>query len=254
MCGPVGPDANSFPTGVASGGLNGAGSANLFRRGLLSWTREIEFRYMRIDPVRREHGRLAQAVTTQSSQYNQQLTANRLVPACDNGLRMTFQANLLRSELLPSSQLEELFFDAIVRLTTCASFLAQHIERDPEFTNPETTRRLRLLLATENKLRYNYEEFRRLKMARLLQLSDPDHAARPLLAVVATHTSRNGFRTPPRNSRQSAPVTPAAPPAQAAAKPAPVTRPATPGRNSQCPCNSGRKYKHCCLSKPAVAA
>ena len=172
---------------------------------------------------------------------------------------MTFQANLLRSELVPSSQLEELFFDAIVRLSTCASFLAQHIESDPEFTNPETTRRLRLLLATENKLRYNYEEFRRLKMARLLQLSDPDHAARPLLAVVAAHTSRNGFRTPPR--QRAAPdatdrliVESDLGRARMDAQIATLRRPPTPGRNSQCPCNSGRKYKHCCLNKPAVAA
>ncbi|MBN8734381.1 MAG: SEC-C domain-containing protein, partial [Acidobacteria bacterium] len=29
----------------------------------------------------------------------------------------------------------------------------------------------------------------------------------------------------------------------------PITKPAAPGRNAQCPCGSGRKYKHCCLGK-----
>jgi uncharacterized protein YecA (UPF0149 family) len=40
----------------------------------------------------------------------------------------------------------------------------------------------------------------------------------------------------------------------------PIRRPAEPGRNSQCPCNSGLKYKRCCAGKigfvcstPAVA-
>ncbi len=29
---------------------------------------------------------------------------------------------------------------------------------------------------------------------------------------------------------------------------------ATPGRNDPCPCGSGKKYKHCCLSKDEAAA
>ena len=111
---------------------------------------------------------------------------------------MTFSAPQLRNELLPSTQLEELFFETITRLATCAHYLGRHLEADPEFTNPETSRRMRLLLTTESKLRAAYEEFRRLKMARQLQLEDPSQAARPLLAVVATHTSRSGFRIPPR--------------------------------------------------------
>jgi hypothetical protein len=152
---------------------------------------------------------------------------------------MTSLAERLRSELLPSSQLEELFFDTIVRLSTCASFLSQHIERDPDFINAETPRRMRLLLTTESKLRYAYEEFRRLKMARQLQLEDPAQAARPLLAVVATHTSRTGFRGLRRT---------AAPPQ------IPITTPVAPGRNAACPCNSGLKYKRCCANKQQVAA
>ena len=196
---------------------------------------------------------------------------------------MTFSPETLRSELLPSSQLEELFFDTIVRLSTCAHFLVQHIERDPEFTNPETVRRMRLLLTTESKLRYAFEEFRRLKVARQIQLEDPGQAARPVLAVVATHTTRNGFRTQPRHSpppdpflRQiqqyqlddargdakldaeyvaslepcrRKPVTEAG-----ALASAPYVRPETPGRNAPCPCNSGRKYKHCCLNRTAAVS
>lgn len=30
-----------------------------------------------------------------------------------------------------------------------------------------------------------------------------------------------------------------------------ATRP--PGRNEPCPCNSGRKFKHCCLDKPRTS-
>ena len=99
---------------------------------------------------------------------------------------MSTAANPLRSELLPSTQLEELFFDTIARLSTCASFLAQHIERDPDFSQPETPRRMRLLLSTESKLRYAYEEFRRLKMARQLQLEDTAQAARPLHSTASS--------------------------------------------------------------------
>jgi transposase-like protein len=34
------------------------------------------------------------------------------------------------------------------------------------------------------------------------------------------------------------------------AQPEPIRRPAEPGRNAQCPCNSGLKYKRCCANKP----
>jgi uncharacterized protein YecA (UPF0149 family) len=174
----------------------------------------------------------------------------------------------LRRELFPSTQLEELFFDAIVRLSTCTHFLGAHIEKDPSFSLPDTPRQMRLLLATESKLRLAYEEYRRLKMARQLQLEDAAQASRPLLAVVASHTSRSGFRSQPK---------PAAPPttfdreiaqleqhttrleAGFAAACVEVRRdpvfgaPKAPGRNAPCPCNSGRKYKHCCLNgTPAV--
>ena len=152
----------------------------------------------------------------------------------DNSYRMTFSPEALRSELLPSSQLEELFFDTIVRLSTCAHYLGLHIDKDPEFANPETTRRMRLLLSTESKLRYAYEEYRRLKLARFVQNEDPHLAAVPTLTVVATHTTRTGLRKSPR------PVEPV---------PATAVRPSAPGRNAQCPCNSGRKYKHCCLNR-----
>jgi SEC-C motif-containing protein len=159
----------------------------------------------------------------------------------------------LRLELIPSTTLEELFFDAIVRLSVCASFLGRHIEADPEFANPESSRRLRLLHSTEGKLRYAYEEYRRLKMARQIQLDDPGQARRPLLTIVATHTTRSGFRSQRRAAAAPlapAPSTPSRALAANAAQVAPVTRVAAPGRNAPCPCNSGRKYKHCCLNKP----
>jgi uncharacterized protein len=37
--------------------------------------------------------------------------------------------------------------------------------------------------------------------------------------------------------------------------PVPVHSPPTPkvGRNDPCPCGSGKKYKKCCLNKPAGA-
>ena len=113
---------------------------------------------------------------------------------------MTFSPDALRRELLPTTQLEELFFDMIVRLSTCAMHLSRHIDADPAFENPETMRRMRLLLSTESKLRYAYEEFRRLKVARQVQNEDADLAARPTLTVVATHTTRNGLRSKPKAS------------------------------------------------------
>jgi len=181
---------------------------------------------------------------------------------------MTFTADQLRTELLPSSQLEELYFDAIVRLATCAHYLGRHIESDPELALPETTRRMRLLLTTESKLRSALEEFRRLKIARQLQLHDSVQAARPLLAVVATHTTRNGFRMPPRSQTvwtsavgrqvRELELDDARVDAHMAAlfakKLETYHRPPTPGRNAACPCNSGRKYKHCCANKQAAAA
>jgi uncharacterized protein YecA (UPF0149 family) len=154
---------------------------------------------------------------------------------------MSFSTETLRREFLPSTQLEELFFDAIVRLSTCAHYLGLHIEKDPEFANPETPRRLRLLLSTESKLRVAYEEFRRLKVARQLQNEDVALAAQSTLTVVSTHTTRNGLRV----RRASRPVEPAA---SVSAKPTHV------GRNSPCPCKSGRKYKQCCLNKQMAQA
>jgi len=40
-------------------------------------------------------------------------------------------------------------------------------------------------------------------------------------------------------------------PQAAPAQPAPVTSEPKVGRNDPCPCGSGKKYKKCCLSKPA---
>ncbi|MBK7931546.1 MAG: SEC-C domain-containing protein [Bryobacterales bacterium] len=71
--------------------------------------------------------------------------------------------------------------------------------------------------------------------------------------VVATHTTRDGLRNKPRPapapaaqslSRQGRETPP-----EAAIAQAPIIKPATPGRNAQCPCGSGRKYKHCCQGK-----
>jgi uncharacterized protein YecA (UPF0149 family) len=40
-------------------------------------------------------------------------------------------------------------------------------------------------------------------------------------------------------------------PAQTCTRPQPIRVPPQPGRNAQCPCNSGLKFKRCCLSKAA---
>ncbi|MEP7366708.1 MAG: SEC-C domain-containing protein [Acidobacteriota bacterium] len=157
----------------------------------------------------------------------------------------------LRPELNPTTQLEAMFFDQIVRLTLLAAFLMRHIQADPEFANTETTRRMRLLLSNEGRLRYAYEEFRRLQLARQLQREDPEEAGLPILTIVARHTTRNGYRAIRRTAAApSAPNT--ATPSRAVA--ANAARVAPTGRNAQCPCNSGRKFKHCCLNKQAVAA
>ena len=181
----------------------------------------------------------------------------------------------LRTELAPATQLEQMFFDQIVRLSVLASFLMNHIAADPELANPETTRRMRLLLSNESRLRYAYEEFRRLKLAHQLQQEDPELASAPILAIVARNTTRNGYRAPRRSA--AAPTPPiAATPARASAAnaarlapanaarvapanavrvaPAPAVRVAPPGRNAQCPCGSGLKYKRCCANRQAAAA
>ncbi|MBK7929560.1 MAG: SEC-C domain-containing protein [Bryobacterales bacterium] len=106
---------------------------------------------------------------------------------------------------------------------------------------------------TSVKPRHNYEELRRHQLARHLQQHDPELAAQPLLLVIATHTTRDGLRNKPRPapapaaqslSRQGRETPP-----EAAIAQTPITKPPTPGRNAQCPCGSGRKYKHCCLGK-----
>jgi SEC-C motif-containing protein len=194
--------------------------------------------------------------------------ANTLAPA---PTPMEALATRLRPELCPTTQLEEMFFDQIVRLSVLASFLMNHVEADPEFLNPETTRRMRMLLSNESRLRCAYEEFRRLQLARQLQREDPAQAARPLLAVVASHTSRAGVRSQPRAQTpphdidrqiQKFELSASALEASVAAAcekraelfPQPAARPAAPGRNAQCPCGSGLKYKRCCANKPIQQA
>ena len=141
----------------------------------------------------------------------------------------------LRPELNPSTQLEEMFFSQIVSLSVLGSFLMRHLHADPQLIFPETPRRMRMYTSNRNQLRYAYEELRRLQLARQIQKEDPEQADVPILAVVARHTTRAGYRA---QRRASAPI--AAPPS------APITRPVAPGRNATCPCGSGLKYKRCC--------
>ena len=153
---------------------------------------------------------------------------------------MIASADQLRKELRPNGALEEMFFSQIVNLSTLASFLMKHIEADPDLAHKETPRRMRLLTANLRQSRYAYEELRRLQLARFLQETYPELADTPVLAIVATNTTRNGLRTMRRPAAVAAPSTPA-------------IRPATPGRNAACPCNSGLKYKHCCANKQLAA-
>ena len=141
----------------------------------------------------------------------------------------------LRRELHPANVVEDFFVHEIAANTVLSSFLIRHIMADPELADPQTPRRIRLLHTYQRHTRYNYEELRRHQLARQLQQRDPELAVQPTHIVVATHTTREGLRAKPR------PL--------AAPQSTPITKPATPGRNSQCPCNSGRKYKHCCLGK-----
>ncbi len=182
---------------------------------------------------------------------------------------MEASAAKLRTELAPATQLEEMFFDQIVRLSVLAAFLMKHITADPELTNPETTRRMRMLLSNEGRLRYSLEEFRRLKLARQLQQEDSELAAAPILAIVARNTTRSGYRAPRRTAAAPMPTAHSRDVATndaRLARPAPNTtapsralaanaaRIAPPGRNAQCPCGSALKYKRCCANKQAVAA
>ncbi|MEP7365274.1 MAG: SEC-C domain-containing protein [Acidobacteriota bacterium] len=158
-------------------------------------------------------------------------------------------ADQLRSELNPTGQLEEMFFSQIVNQLTLASYLMRHLEADPEFAHKESARRMRMLAANQRQTRYAYEELRRLQLARQLQREDPELANAPILTVVARNTSRNGYRAPRLSAAPLNPV--AATPSRASAVEAARV---TPGRNAQCPCNSGRKYKHCCANKQQAAA
>jgi len=149
-------------------------------------------------------------------------------------------ADQLRSELNPVGQLEEMFFSQLVNLSVLASYLMRHLEADPHLLHKETPRRMRMLASNQRQARYAYEELRRLQLARQMQQEDPELADVPLLAIVARNTSRSGFRAQRRPAAIAAPSTS-------------ITRPVTPGRNAQCPCGSGLKYKRCCANKQMAA-
>ena len=145
----------------------------------------------------------------------------------------------LRAELRPANLVEDHFVHEIAANTILAGFLIRNIVADPEMENPQTPRRIRLLHSYQRQTRHNYEELRRHQLARHLQQHDPSLAAQSIDTIVATHTTRSGLRNKPRQT----------PPPPEPIAHTPITKPATPGRNSQCPCGSGRKYKHCCLGK-----
>ena len=148
----------------------------------------------------------------------------------------------LRAELRPANLVEDHFVHEIAANIVLDRFLVRHILADPEMTNPQTPRFIRLHHTYERLTRYNYEELRRHQLARHLQQHDPELAAQPLLLVIASHTTRDGLRAKPRS---------APPPPEPIAN-TPITKPPTPGRNAPCLCGSGRKYKHCCLNNPRL--
>ncbi|MBK7931825.1 MAG: SEC-C domain-containing protein [Bryobacterales bacterium] len=148
----------------------------------------------------------------------------------------------LRRELNPANIVEDHFVHEIAANTILAGFLIRNIVADPEMEHPQTPRRIRLLHSYQRLTRHNYEELRRHQLARHLQQHDPALAAQPTHIVVATHTTRDGLRNKPRPAPEPRP-------APAPIANTPYIKPPTPGRNSQCPCGSGRKYKHCCQGK-----
>lgn len=141
----------------------------------------------------------------------------------------------LRAEFHPANLVEDFFVHEIAANTVLSGFLVRNIVADPEMTNPQTARNIRMLHSYQRQTRYAYEELRRHQLARHLQQSDPELAAESLDTIVATHTTRTGLRNKPR-------------PAQ----PTTTAPPRLAGRNAQCPCGSGRKYKHCCLGKTTL--
>ena len=145
----------------------------------------------------------------------------------------------LRAELRPANLVEDHFVHEIAANIVLGGFLIRHILADPEMANPQTPRFIRLHHTYERLTRYNYEELRRHQLARHLQQHDPSLAAQSIDTIVATHTTRTGLRAKPRQT----------PPPPEPIVHTPIIKPATPGRNAQCPCGSGRKYKHCCLGK-----
>jgi hypothetical protein len=190
--------------------------------------------------------------------------------------------------LVPEGPAEFLFFDEIVsanwRLRRCR-LLEQAIANDPEKqSGPDDPRQISVDRArnqAHNIARRAMAELRRLQternlrehigstgdwgltdMARMFQGSKIVNAAvraERLETQKQFETSLQRTLTPPAPDRSPEPQNPfckkpetAPPPPAPAVSPTVVTGPKT-GRNEPCPCNSGLKFKRCCLNKPAQA-
>jgi hypothetical protein len=99
----------------------------------------------------------------------------------------------------------------------------------------------------ERALHYREElESLTLKAIRVLRTILHDPEASPSLRFRAAQTVLRLTTPSPAAPKTEIPHKPA--------QPQPVRRPVEPGRNSQCSCNSGLKYKRCCANKPIPTA
>jgi uncharacterized protein YecA (UPF0149 family) len=79
----------------------------------------------------------------------------------------------------------------------------------------------------------------------ILKMATATHKIAQCPTEVEEFEQLASFSQPP----QTAPEPPK--PAQTCTRPQPIRVPPQPGRNAPCPCNSGLKFKRCCISKAA---
>jgi hypothetical protein len=184
---------------------------------------------------------------------------NNLQPVVTEASRPEYDALVHNLFLLlkPDGFLQELTFQRLVnaawnmqRCLKLENQLREYLEDDEPLGNPETIKQAELYqryyLRFEGSYRANLRELERLQ--RLQMLQDIQSGEQKPLSVL--HDVELYQRVAKRNGRPAAPAPkPAEKPQpqsnQQGAKRNPAPYPEV-GRNSPCPCGSGKKYKRCC--------
>ena len=193
---------------------------------------------------------------------------NNLQPVVTEASRPEYDALVHNLFLLlkPDGFLQELTFQRLInaawnmqRCLKLENELREYLEDDEPLGNPETIKQAELYqryyLRFEGSYRANLRELERLQRLQMLQ----DIQSGEQKPVSALHDVELYQRAAKRNDRlaenpqtlsnqQGAKRNPAPyPEAHRAAEQAPLcARSSEVGRNSPCPCGSGKKYKRCC--------